>query len=261
MPHAFKPDTQARLNKSVFLLPSLLTTSALFAGFYGIVAAVNGQFVVAAIAVIVAMLFDGLDGRVARLTKTQSAFGAEYDSLADMVSFGLAPALIAFLWVLEDLGKFGWIAAFVFVAGAALRLARFNTQINNENLDKRFFYGLASPPAAALVVSLVWNATLREWDAVWLSGLVAVVVMLAGILMVSNCRYYNFKMLSARRRVPFVVLPLVVIIFGVIALQPPLMLLLMSSTYALSGPILEVVLRIRARTKKTDKIADEALDR
>ncbi len=231
--------------RSVYLLPSLLTTSALFAGFYGVIAAINEQFVVAAISVIVAMVFDGLDGRVARLTKTQSAFGAEYDSLADMVSFGLAPALIAFLWTLESLGKLGWIAAFIFVAGAALRLARFNTQLHNDKQDKRFFYGLASPSAAALVVTLVWNASLRGWGAEWLAVLTAAVVAISGILMVSNIRYYNFKTMTGRRRVPFVVLPLLVLLFGVIALQPPLMLLLMAILYVLSGIVLEVVLRIK----------------
>lgn len=239
---------RSRRERSVYLLPSLLTTSAMFSGFYGIISAINGQFVIASIAVIVAMLFDGLDGRVARLTKTQSAFGAEYDSLADMVSFGLAPALIAFLWALESMGKFGWIAAFIFVAGAALRLARFNTQVNNEEQDKRFFYGLASPPAAGLVVTLVWNASLRGWQAEWLVLLFAVVVTVCGVLMVSNIRYYNFKTMGGRKRVPFVVLPLLVLVFGVIALQPPLMLMLMAITYAISGPILEVVLRVKARS-------------
>jgi CDP-diacylglycerol---serine O-phosphatidyltransferase len=222
--------------KGIYLLPNLFTTGALFSGFFAIVASMNGHFDKAAIAVFVAMVLDGLDGRVARLTNTQSDFGAEYDSLSDMVSFGIAPALVAFSWSLQSLGNFGWIAAFIYVAGAALRLARFNTQI--DTADKNYFTGLASPAAAAVVASTVWMLHESGVDGIDVSWLVAFVVAGAGILMVSNVQYHSFKGIDFRGKVPFMALLIVVAIFAVISLDPAAMFLLLFVTYALSGPVM-----------------------
>lgn len=221
--------------RGVYFLPNLLTTGALFAGFYAIISAMNGQFVSAAVAIFVAMILDGLDGRVARLTNTSSAFGEQYDSLSDMVSFGLAPALVMFSWALSSLGKIGWAAAFIYSACAALRLARFNTQIGV--VDKRFFVGLASPPAAAMLASMVWLGHSHEPD-IFLAAAAALITVLAGLLMASNIRYSSFKDLDFRGRVPFVVMLLVVLVFVVVSINPPLVLLAMSLTYGLSGPLL-----------------------
>ena len=188
--------------RGIYLLPNLFTTAALFAGFYAIVQAMNVNFDQAAIAIFVAMVLDGLDGRVARMTRTQSAFGAEFDSLADMVSFGAAPALVMYEWVLRDLGKLGWIAAFVYVAGAALRLARFNTLL--EVADKRWFMGLPSPSAAALVAGLVWVVDDLAYDPNDVRWLAWAVTLFAGLTMVSNLKFYSFKTVNLKRSVPFV---------------------------------------------------------
>lgn len=222
-------------HKGVYFLPNLFTTGALFAGFYAIVSAMNGHFEAAAIAIFVAMVLDGLDGRVARLTNTSSAFGEQYDSLSDMVSFGLAPALVMFSWALNGLGKLGWAAAFIYAACAALRLARFNTQIGV--VDKKYFVGLASPPAAAIIASIVWAGHRGDVALPTAAG-AALITVLAGILMVSNVRYMSFKDLDFRGRVPFAVMLLVIVVFGVITINPPVTLLLMSVTYGLSGPAL-----------------------
>lgn len=220
-------------HKGVYFLPNLFTTGALFAGFYAIVSAMHGNFDAAAIAIFVAMGLDGLDGRVARMTNTSSAFGEQYDSLSDMVSFGLAPALVMFSWGLSGVGKLGWAAAFVFAACAALRLARFNTQIGQ--VDKKYFVGLASPPAAAIIASIVWSG--HEGEVTTLTAAAAALVTaLAGLLMVSNVRYYSFKDIDFRGRVPFVVMLVVIGVFVVISLNPPVVLLCMSVTYGLSGP-------------------------
>ena len=228
--------------QGVFLLPNLFTTGALFAGFYAIIAAMKGDFESAAIAIFVAGVFDGLDGRIARLTNTSSKFGAEYDSLSDMVSFGVAPALVVFSWALSDLGKFGWSAAFIYVACAALRLARFNTQI--DTADKNFFTGLASPAAAGIIASTVWvchdlglvGADLPHELAIVVALLTAVV----GFLMVANFPYYSFKGIDFRGRVPFVVIFAVVLVFGLVTLDPPSIFLLAGLAYALSGPIMKL---------------------
>jgi CDP-diacylglycerol--serine O-phosphatidyltransferase len=219
--------------RGIYLLPNLFTTAALFAGFYSIVQAMNGRFDQAAIAIFVAMVLDGLDGRVARLTKTQSAFGAEYDSLSDMVSFGAAPALVVYEWALLSLGKWGWIAAFVYCAGAALRLARFNTML--EVADKRYFQGLPSPAAAALVAGFVWimddqaiNPESIRWWA-W------VITVFAGLTMVSNLKYYSFKTINLRRSVPFVVVFLIMMFFVVVSSAPAIVLFAGFVAYALSG--------------------------
>ncbi|MDR2016617.1 MAG: CDP-diacylglycerol--serine O-phosphatidyltransferase [Burkholderiales bacterium] len=223
----------AARRRGIYLLPNLFTTAALFAGFYSIVQGMNGHFGRAAGAIFVAAILDSLDGRVARLTKTQSAFGAEYDSLSDMVSFGVAPALLIYVWALQGLGKLGWIAAFIYVAGAAARLARFNTML--EVADKRWFSGIPSPAAAALVASFVWvfhdNAVTGR-EVLWLA---CVVTLFAGIVMPSNLRYYSFKTVNLKKSVPFVTVLVLVLAFALLASQPPLVLFCCSVLYALSG--------------------------
>lgn len=238
-------------HRGIYLLPNLFTTANLFAGFYCIISAINGNFYASAATVFVAMILDSLDGRVARLTNTQSAFGAEYDSLSDMVAFGLAPAILAYQWALHLMGNVGLTIAFIYVACAALRLARFNTQIGK--VDKRWFVGLASPAAAGVVAGSVW--------AVWVMAdtgirgtelpslfvlLFAVLVAAVGLLMVSNIRYYSFKDLDLKGRVPFVAILVVVLVISVIFIDPPRILLLLLLTYALSGPI-QMLLRRRQR--------------
>ena len=232
------PNNASTKNRGIFLLPNLLTTAGLFSGFFAIVASMNNQFESAAVAIFIAMLFDGLDGRVARMTNTQSDFGAEYDSMADIVSFGMAPALVMYNWALSDLGKFGWLAAFIFVAGGALRLARFNTNLGSS--DKRFFQGLAIPSAAAIVSGLVWVGSKYEVDPSSISYLAAIITICAGLLMVSNFRYHSFKDVDWRGRVPFVVILAVVLAFVVVATEPSLVLFSIFFLYALSGPILTV---------------------
>jgi CDP-diacylglycerol--serine O-phosphatidyltransferase len=231
--------------QGIYLLPNLFTTGALFAGFYAIIAAMRGDFESAAIAIFAALVLDGLDGRVARLTHTSSKFGAEYDSLSDMVSFGVAPALVMFSWALGELGKFGWSVAFIYVACAALRLARFNTQI--DTADKNYFTGLASPAAASVVASTVWVCNDLGWVGsdlpLELSVMVGVLTATVGFLMVANFPYYSFKGVDFRGRVPFVVMIAVVLVFGLITIDPPLILLAGFLTYAMSGPVLQVVKR------------------
>jgi len=231
--------------QGIYLLPNLITTAALFAGFYAIIAAMRGDFENAAAAIFFAMVLDGLDGRIARMTNTSSKFGAEYDSLADMVSFGVAPALVTFSWALGELGKFGWSAAFIYVACAALRLARFNTQI--DSADKNYFTGLASPAAAAILASTVWVCHDLGWVGNdlphELAVLVGILTATVGFLMIANFPYYSFKGIDLRRRVPFVVMIAVVLIFGLITLDPPSVLLVASLVYALSGPVMQGVKR------------------
>ena len=222
--------------RGIYLLPNLFTTAALFAGFYAVLAAMNDQFEKAAIAIFVAMLLDGLDGRVARMTNTQTAFGAEYDSLSDMVAFGLAPSLVMYEWSLFNLGKLGWMAAFIYTAGAALRLARFNSRL--ATADKRFFTGLPSPSAAALVAGSVWAAfdnTLTGLDLAWPA---LVLTAGAGLLMVSNIRFHSFKQVDFRGKVPFFVIVGVMLAFAVIFSEPPLVLFAIFFAYTLSGPLL-----------------------
>jgi CDP-diacylglycerol--serine O-phosphatidyltransferase len=235
--------------RGIYLLPNLFTTAALFGGFYAILFAINGRFESAAGAIFVAMVLDGLDGRVARLTNTQSAFGAEYDSLSDMVAFGLAPSLVVYLWALKGLGKFGWLVAFVYTAGAALRLARFNTQI--ETADKRFFQGLPSPAAAAVVAGTVWVGVDQQWDAELLSLPAAMLTLMAGLLMVSNVRYNSFKEFDPRDRIPFMALVVIMLSFSLLVLQPPVLLYCGFLIYLLSGPALTLFkLRERRESRK-----------
>lgn len=232
MPHFSE---ESRRRRSIYLLPNVFTTANLFAGFYAVVQAINGRFEVAAIAIFVAMIFDGMDGRVARLTNTQSAFGEQYDSLSDMTSFGIAPALVMYQWVLQDLGRWGWLAAFIYVVGAALRLARFNTNI--AVVDKRFFQGLPSPAAAALLAGFIWIAVDNRLQ--MSMGTIAwcafVVTVYAGIAMVTNTPFYSGKSFALGHSVPFWVMLVLVAVFVFVSSDPPLMLFGLFVIYGLSG--------------------------
>jgi CDP-diacylglycerol--serine O-phosphatidyltransferase len=222
--------------RGIYILPNLLTTAALFAGFFAIVQAMNQRFELAAVAIFVAMLFDGLDGRVARLTRTQSAFGAEYDSLSDMVSFGAAPALVIYEWALRGMGKLGWAAAFIYCAGAALRLARFNT--NLEVIDKRYFQGMPSPAAAALIAGLVWVLLDAGWSGEEARWYACVLTIFAGVTMVSNVRYWSGKDINLRKSVPFVMVAAVALGFALVSSYPPGVLFALFLGYALSGYVM-----------------------
>ena len=231
--------------RGIYLLPNAFTTAALFCGFFAIVQAMNLKFDTAAIAIFVAMVLDSLDGRVARLTHTQSDFGAEYDSLADMVSFGAAPALVIYEWSLRGLGKWGWVAAFVYVAAAALRLARFNT--NLAVVDKRFFQGLPSPASAALVAGFVWvldDLRFAGTDLSWISWFVTVY---AGLSMVSNSPFYSFKDINLKKSVPFIVVVAIMLGFVAISSDPPKWLFVMFIAYGLSGHMLWAYRRLRRK--------------
>jgi CDP-diacylglycerol--serine O-phosphatidyltransferase len=223
--------------KGIYILPNLFTLAGLFGGFYGIVMAMNGRFEQAAIGIFLAAVLDSLDGRVARMTNTQSDFGAQMDSLSDMVSFGAAPALIMYEWALKGLGKLGWIAAFVYCAGAALRLARFNTNI--AVVDKRFFQGLPSPAAAALVVGFIWLMDDSGWTDAhllpWLAWTAFAFTLYAGLTMVTNVPFYSFKDVSFKRSVPFIVIVGIAMGFALIAYHPPTVLFAVFTVYGLSG--------------------------
>ncbi len=247
-------DNTTKRGRGVYLLPNLFTTAALFAGFYAIVAAINDRFDAAAVAVFIAMVLDGLDGRVARLTNTQSEFGAQYDSLSDMVSFGLAPALVVYEWALSGMGKLGWLGAFIYTAGAALRLARFNTQL--AIADKRYFVGLASPSAAAVVAGLVWVGYDAGIPGDSLEYVAFGVTVAAGLLMVSNVRYYSFKDLDFKGRVPFIAMLIMVLVFVLVSTDPPRVLFGAFMLYALSGPVTTLWLLNRRRRAKQVVEAD-----
>lgn len=244
------PETVPRRRRpGIYLLPNLFTTAALFAGFYAVLAANQDRFEAAVLGILAAMVFDGVDGRIARLTNSQSDFGAEYDSLSDMVAFGVAPALVSFEWALVGLGKLGWLAAFVYTAGAALRLARFNTQVGIS--DKRYFQGLPSPAAAALVAGGIWIGTDNGITGTDVSLVAALITAGAGLLMVSNFRYHSFKVLELQGRIPFIVSVLVMLGFALVVLDPPIVLFLMFLGYAVSGPLMTLVqLRDRRRRRQ-----------
>ncbi len=240
-------DSPSLRERGIYLLPNLFTSAALFAGFFAIVQAMNGRFELSAMAIFIAMVMDGLDGRVARMTNTQSAFGAEYDSLSDMVSFGVAPSLILYVWALKPLGKLGWLAAFVYCACAALRLARFNTKLEDENQDKRYFQGLPSPAAAALLAGFVWVSYeygvsgrdiffgVLQWK--WMAwGL----TIFAGASMVSDLRYYSGKDINLKDSVPFFVILVIMLAIVLISYSPPEVLFFIMIVYALSGYVLWV---------------------
>jgi CDP-diacylglycerol---serine O-phosphatidyltransferase len=240
----FNPELRRR---GIYILPNLFTTAALFSGFFAIVQAMNGKFEIAAVAIFIAMVFDGLDGRVARLTHTQSAFGAEYDSLSDMVSFGAAPALVIYVWALKDMGKLGWIAAFIYCVGAALRLARFNTNI--EVVDKRYFQGLPSPAAAALVAGLVWVLIDNDWTGTEARWYAFALTIFAGVTMVTNLRYYSGKSINLRKSVPFMVVVAFALGFALVSSYPPGVLFALFLVYALSGYVIALVDWVNRRKK------------
>jgi CDP-diacylglycerol--serine O-phosphatidyltransferase len=239
---------EKRPHRGIYLLPNLFTTGCLFAGFYAIVAAMGGHFESAAIAVFIAMILDGLDGRVARLTNTQSQFGAEYDSLADMVSFGLAPSLVMYVWALSSLGKLGWLGAFIYSAAVALRLARFNTQVGRA--DKRYFQGLASPAGAAVVAGLVWLGVSEDINGQNISYLALIITVAIGVFMVSNVRYRSFKDLDLKGKVPFVAILIVVLVFVLVSMSPPKVLFTIFLLYALSGPVVTLITLRKRRAER-----------
>jgi len=248
-------DTRPR--RGIYLLPNAFTTGALFCGFYAIVMAMNQRFEHAAWAIFVAMLLDGLDGRVARLTNTQSEFGAQYDSLSDMVSFGAAPALVIYEWSLRGLGKLGWIAAFVYCAGAALRLARFNTNI--AVVDKRYFQGMPSPAAAALIAGFILLMVDQGEVGVryaWVSWALA---LFAGLTMVTNVPYYSFKDVNFKKSVPFITVFLIALAFALVSIDPPKVMFPIFLLYGLSG---YVVFAVRLAKGKPVSIVqtDEEID-
>ena len=237
--------------RGIYVLPNLFTTAALFAGFYAIVMGVGEHYETAAIAMFVAMVLDGADGRIARLTNTQSEFGAQYDSLSDVVSFGLAPALVVYLWILAPLGKLGWLAAFFYAAATALRLARFNTQLGVA--DKRYFQGLPCPAAAAVVAGFLWLGVdygLSGAAIAW-TGLGIMIAM--GALMVSNVRYNSFKEFDLKGQVPFVFALTIVLVFAAVSYDPPVVLFGVFFGYAVSGPVITLW---QIRQKRAARAAD-----
>jgi CDP-diacylglycerol--serine O-phosphatidyltransferase len=244
----------------VFLLPNALTTGALFAGFYSIIAGISGHYIAAAVAVVVAGVLDGLDGRVARLTNTQSDFGVQYDSLSDLVSFGLAPALLAFNWSLSSLreisplaGKLGWLAAFLFVACAALRLARFNTQVATS--DKMYFQGLASPAAAGTLVATIWFFNDQGVAGATVAWLIWFETVLLGLLMFSRVRYFSGKSWPIGDRIPIGALFLLVLLLVLLAIDPPTVLMMVGVVYVLSGLVITVVGRLQWRSRRGRRAA------
>ncbi len=258
-------ESRHRLGKGIYLLPNAFTTAAMFCGFYAIIAAINGDFELACAAIFLAMVLDGLDGRVARLTNTQSAFGAEYDSLSDMVSFGIAPALVMYLWSLVHLreisvaaGKLGWLAAFIYATCAALRLARFNTQVGIA--DKRYFQGLASPAAAAVVVGMVWTCESYEISGPDMMYVAAFLTAVTGGLMVSRFSYYSFKDLDLRKQVPFVAILAVMLAFVFLTLETATVLFSLFFIYALSGPVVSGFRWNRKRLRLQQSGSDSSSD-
>lgn len=232
----------------IYLLPNLFTTASLFAAFYSIIASMKGNYEAAVIAIFIGMIADGLDGRIARLTNTQTAFGAQYDSLSDMVTFGVAPSILLYGWILHQFGKVGWVVAFVYTACVALRLARFNTQV--ETADKRYFQGLACPPAAAVITSYAWLCQQHGLQNHYFLVITAFVTIGIAALMVSNIRYHSFKEIDFRGKVPFLYLLIIIILFAAIAANPALVLFVGFLLYALSGPLFTLWKLKRLRDKK-----------
>ncbi|MEY3359181.1 MAG: hypothetical protein RI923_441 [Pseudomonadota bacterium] len=251
------PATQSPRNKHIYLLPNLLTTCGMFAGFYAILAAASGRFEAAAVAIFIAAVFDGIDGRVARLTGTSSEFGVQYDSLADLVSFGMAPSLVMYHWALSSmkldgtlLGKVGWAAAFLYAACAALRLARFNTQVGS--VDKRWFIGLNSPSSAGMMMSFVWAMNEFGWTGQELRYIALALTVVCGLLMVSRFRYSSFKGSGQPKeredRIPFGMALVMVAVLVALFIDPPRVLLLMAGTYAASGPLYWLWLKLKPKS-------------
>lgn len=235
--------------RGIYILPNLFTLSALFAGFYAMVAAMRGTYDNAAVAIFIAMLMDSLDGRVARLTNTQTEFGAQLDSLSDMVSFGVAPALVVYSWTLFHLGKIGWLVAFVYAVAVTLRLARFNTQL--EKADKRFFQGLASTPSAGVIAGMVWMGNRFFLSSMLIDIVAAIITAGLGVLMVSNIRYRSFKEIDLKRNVPFITILIIILIVVLVATNPSVILFSIFFLYAVLYPIINLwELRKKKKKKK-----------
>ena len=243
--------------RGIYLLPNLFTTATLFGGFYSVVAAMQGDFYLAAAAIFVAMIADGLDGRVARLTQTASEFGAQYDSVADMVAFGVAPALVAYSWAFYTLGKLGWLVAFLYTAAGALRLSRFNIQ--RDTVDKQYFQGLPIPSAAGAMASVVWLGYVCGFDVAWIRWPLLLLSIMVSLLMVSHVRYHSFKEIDFKGKVPFATILLVILIFVGIAMNPPLVLCVTFVGYVFFGLLFTLldmrqrIVHIRARRLKRKK--------
>lgn len=237
--------------RGIYLLPNLLTTAALFSGFYSIVAAMKGIYDTAAIAIFISMIADGLDGRVARMTNTQSPFGAQYDSLSDVAAFGVAPALVIYSWSLHYLGKIGWLAAFLFTATVALRLARFNSQSSDN--DKKYFQGLPCPSGAGIIASIVWMASVYDIDGFVVALPVAVITVIVAALMVSTIRYSSFKTIDFKGHVPFFTIVLAVFVIAAIAMQPPEILFIIFFGYLISGPVMTLWQLRRVKRQRNTK--------
>lgn len=244
-------EPMGKRGRGIYLLPNLFTLTALFAGFYSIVASAQHYYDTAAIAIFIGMIFDTLDGRVARLTNTQTNFGAELDSLSDMVSFGVAPALLCYHWSLFHLGKLGWLAAFIYTATVALRLARFNTR---QSMDKRYFQGLACDAGAGILTALVWLAVQQDIEGPSLSILVASLNVGVGLLMASSIPYRSFKDLSLQNTVPFIVLIVVALVIVLIAMNPPVVLFAAFFLYGLSGPTVRLIAMAKKRRQHKPKV-------
>ncbi len=240
-------DESGPMQKGIFLLPNLLTTAALFAGYYSIVAAMKGHFETAAIAIFISMIADGLDGRVARLTNTQSEFGAQYDSLSDLIAFGIAPSLVLYSWSLHHLGKIGWLASFLYTAATALRLARFNTQV----ADKQYFQGLPSTLAAGVMASIVWMGANYEVDGFVVAAPIAFLTLMVAGLMVSTIRYSSFKTIDFKDRVPFITIVTAVFLITAIALEPAEVLFAIFFVYLISGPTMTLWQLRRMRKQRS----------
>lgn len=237
----------------IYLLPNLFTTASLFAAFYSLVASMKGQYEAAVIAIFIGMIADGLDGRIARLTNTQSEFGAQYDSLSDLVTFGVAPSLLMYNLALSHLGKVGWLVAFVYTAAVALRLARFNTQL--EIADKRYFQGLPCPPSAAVMASFAWLCYQNDWHNMFVAVVTAIMSLVASGLMVSNFRYYSFKEVDFKGKVPFLYVLVMIVLFVAIAANPSWVIFITFGLYAFSGLIITLlaVHKVRKQRKHIEK--------
>ncbi|MFY9513493.1 MAG: CDP-diacylglycerol--serine O-phosphatidyltransferase [Rubrivivax sp.] len=265
-PHLHDDDAAAALprprRKGIYILPNAITLAALFSGFYGVVMAMSGRFDLACVAIFVAAVLDSLDGRVARMTNAQSAFGEQMDSLSDMVSFGAAPALIMYVWALKDMGKLGWIPAFVYIAGAALRLARFNVNIGV--VDKRFFQGLPSPAAAALVIGFIWVMDDQGFKGVtrsdWIPWLAFGITLYAGLTMVTNAPFYSFKVFGAKQTVPFISIFAIAIAIALISQNPPLALFLLFCVYGLSGYVVYAWRRFKGKPASVIAVSTDEPD-
>ena len=234
--------------RGIYLLPNLFTTLGLFAGFYAIIAAINGAFDTAALAVFIAGVMDGVDGRVARMTNTQTDFGAQYDSMTDLVAFGLAPALLIYLYALNQYGKVGWMLAFFYAAATAMRLARFNVQTGVP--EKEHFQGLASPAAAGLIIAIVWLGHDYQLGSAVFTLFAAVATLVSAALMVSNIRFVSLKVINLRERIPFVTGVFILVALAIFATAPPVVLMVVSLTYAVSGPVLTLVKIRQAKAKR-----------